>query len=297
MERVLITGIGGFIGRRLALALNAIGYDVSGISRSRIKLRNIQVYKADVLDKVALNDICKDKDIFIHLAAVTEYKKIQDSLIDNFEVGLLGTFNVLKAFTLSNSKHFIYPSSGKVYGKPFYLPYDENHKTNPETPLGKTKKICEDMVAYFSTLSDKSFSILRIFNVYGPGQKESFLIPTILSRVNESKIVLGDIRSKRDYIYIQDVVQSFITVIKNYRKGLNIYNVGSGVNHSAGDIVNLLGNLMNKNFNIKIDKSRLRKNESFDEGASVAKLKKLGWEPKYSLKDGLIEILNTRRVS
>ncbi|HIC76324.1 MAG TPA: NAD-dependent epimerase/dehydratase family protein, partial [Candidatus Dadabacteria bacterium] len=267
--------------------LHKCGYEVSGISKSDIKIKNINVYKADVCDKDIVGEICEDKDIIIHLAATTEHKNISKFPMESLWTSLSGTYNLLYAFQKSNAKNFIFPSSGKVYGKPSYLPFDEQHPLNPTTPLGRIKKLCEDMVLHFSTISDKSFSILRIFNVYGPNQKPEFLIPTILSQIKNNKVILGDIKSKRDYLYIKDLITAFLTIVKNKEKGVQIYNVGSGVSTSAEDIVRAIEKISKKKLSIEVDKSKLRKNEMPDEKADISKLKILGWNPKYNVHSGL----------
>ena len=143
------------------------------------------------------------------------------------------------------------------------------------------------MVLHFSTISDKSFSILSIFNVYGPNQKPEFLIPTILSQIKNNKVILGDIKSKRDYLYIKDLITAFLTIVKNKEKGVQIYNVGSGVSTSAEDIVRAIEKISKKKLSIEVDKSKLRKNEMPDEKADISKLKILGWNPKYNVHSGL----------
>jgi|SRR3989338_2957556 len=291
MAKVLITGIGGFIGRELARSLSSEGHEVWGVSSSDTKLANARAYKDDVCNKDRMEKLCKDKDVIIHLAAVTEHKHISGNPIKSLEISLAGTYNMLNAFEKSSAKSFIFPSSGKVYGKPQYLPYDEKHATNPDTHLGRIKKICEELISFFANCSEKSFSVLRIFNVYGPNQKKSFLIPTILSQADKNEVTLGDTESKRDYIYIKDVVNSFLTVMRNGKEGYHVYNVGSGCSYSAKGIVDEIGRLTNKKIEIKVDKSRLRKNETSDERANIEKLKNLGWNPEYDLKSGLSEIL------
>lgn len=296
MEKVLITGIGGFIGKNLAFALRSEGYKVYGISKSKIRLSDIVINQVNILDEDAVVEICKDKDYIIHLAAVTEHGNISDFPIESLKTNVIGTYNILHGFLKSKAKSFIFPSSGKVYGEAKYLPYDESHPTNPETSLGKIKKICEDLTSYFNTFSDKSFSILRIFNVYGHGQKKYFLIPTILSQINNDKIILGDVHSKRDYLYIKDLVSCFLTIMRHKHNGLKVYNVGSGVSYSAYDIVNTIGKIKNKKFEIGIDKTKLRKNEESEEKANIKKLNHIGWKPKYSLEKGLREIIDISKL-
>ena len=295
MEKILITGVGGFIGKELASALAGEGYKVYGTSKSQIKLNNIIVHNANILDGKKIIQVCKNMDYVIHCAAVTEYRNISDFPIESLKTNVIGTYNVLKAFAKSNAKSFIFPSSGKVYGKPNYLPYNEEHSKNPNTSLGKMKEICEELITYFSDFSDKSFFILRLFNVYGQHQKKYFLIPTILSQINEKKILLGDIKSKRDFIYIKDVIDCFSKIIKNNKKGIQIYNVGSGISHSAYEIVSIISRLKNKKFEIELYKPKLRKNEAFEERSNIRKLKNIGWKPKYSLEDGLNEMIKPKQ--
>lgn len=287
----MITGIGGFIGKELADALNKSGYEVYGLSRARTKIKNARVYYGDVCNISQTMRFCRGKDIIIHLAAVTEHKSIVENPVKSLEVSVIGIFNMLKSFERNNGEVFIFPSSGKVYGPPVSLPYTESHVLNPQTYLGRIKKFCEEIAAFFSESSDKSYSVLRIFNVYGKNQKSNFLVPAILSQLRHGRVKLGDIKSKRDYIYIKDLVSAFLTIIKERKAGLETYNVGSGVSYSPSDIVNIISNLTKKKFGIEIDESRLRKNESFDERADIAKLKGIGWRPKYAMEQGLSEML------
>ena len=293
MEKVLITGIGGFLGRILAGRLIHEKYKVYGIGRHSAHSKNVTMYKADILDEREMVKLCKDKDHIVHLAAVTEYKNLRDFPMKSLKINVIGTFNMLNAFSKSKAKNFIYPSSGKIYGEPKYLPYDELHSVNPKTNLGKMKKICEDLISYFSTSLEKSFLVLRMFNVYGNGQKKDFLFPSILTQVNNEKrqITLGDIESRRDYIYVEDVMDCFSKMMKKSKNGLEIYNLGSGVSYSAQDIVNTIGKLKGIRIKIKIDKGTLRNNEAFEERADITKLKKVGWIPKYNLEKGLSEML------
>ena len=290
-KRILITGISGFIGRRLAAALIKQGHQVFGLARTDATMEDVIIQKADVLDALAVEEACKDKEVVIHLSAVTAHQHIINNPYQALHVNLIGTYNVLSAVAKSEVQYFIYPSSGKVYGKPNYLPYDENHPVNPQTMLGKMKHFAESLIDFFASGSNKTFTILRIFNVYGAGQKSEFLIPTILRQIDGSVIWLGNIDDKRDYLYLDDLIDAFNLIIDSSLSGLSIMNVGSGISHSAREIVELLGCLVGKELIIKADASKFRKDEICEERANIERIRALGWSPKHDLELGLRETL------
>lgn len=273
---ILITGVDGFIGKQLSKALVKRGHEIKG--------------SGNVLDKNRIEKEIKDVDCVIHLAAKTTHKDLVENKFEALETNIDGTKNVLDAFIRSEAKKFIYPSSGKVYGKIESLPISETHPTNPLNVLGKTKLIAEKFIEFYSN-NDKEFVILRIFNVYGKGQKENFLVPTILKQVSlrKEEIMLGDTEAKRDYVYIDDVVSAIVKAVERKDKmGLLIYNICSGVGRSAKDIVYLIGKILGKDIKIKVNRKLLRSDESEAEYGSYELAKKeLGWKPKVNLEEGL----------
>jgi dTDP-glucose 4,6-dehydratase len=284
-KRILITGVTGFIGRALAEKLRANGYDVIGLSLDNRDI-GFDYFNIDVVDSSALKKVTKKVDAVVHLAAPTSHKEITDNPDIALKTNLIGTYNMLGFFESSTAKTFIYASTGKVYGRITQLPCKEEHPLDPQNMLGKFKRITEELIRAFACGSQKNFVILRIFNVYGPGQKEGFVIPDILSKIGK-KIVLGDINSKRDYLYIDDLLDAFIAVIKADTEGLQVFNVGTSKSYSAKELVKILSKLTGKKLEIEIDKSRLRKDEFRDEYADISKLKALGWYPKIGIEEGL----------
>ena len=286
-KKVLITGISGFIGRHLAKKLASIGYNVTGISTHPFIMDTVSVIQADILDAKKIQEICKGKDILIHLAAVTTHDELANKTEFSKEVNYTGTKNLLNAF---EGAVFIYPSSGKVYGKQDKLPFSEHMKPNPTTILGKMKLQIEELIGKNSK-KNKNYTVLRIFNVYGPEQRKSFLIPTIISQLNKKEIVLGDIKGKRDFIYIDDVVEAFVLIIKSNISGFNVFNVGSGKSVNPKGIVDIFSKITNKKLTIKIDDTKLRMGEFDEERADISQLKTLKWESKVNMEEGLRKIL------
>lgn len=283
--KILITGVNGFIGKHLFKKLIEHGHKVSGLGRNN----------RGVLNKELVEKAVQGVDVAIHLAALTSHKDIVDNKFETLETNLEGTKNVLEAFTKSKkAKKFFYASTGKVYGKIVRLPISEEHPTNPLNILGKSKLITENLIDFYAD-NNKEFVIFRIFQIYGSGQSENFLVPTIFKQLNRSnKIVLGDIKAKRDYIYIDDVINAFILAIEGKNsKGLSIFNICCGESYSAIEIVKKIGKIRDIKINIKTDPARFRHDEMDDEYGSYAKAKKtFEWQPTINLEQGLRKMMN-----
>lgn len=295
MEKILITGSEGFIGKHLITKLLSMGYKVHGISiesKPSIKHPNYHYSRLDVLNREKLNSKFGNLkfNAVVHLAALTTHDEMIKSKEKTLRINLEGVLNLLEVFKKQRSKKFIYASTGKVYGRIHELPLSESHSTDPVNILGKTKLIAEKLIDFFSNGANHQYIILRLFNVYGPGQREYFLVPTIISQLKggNSKITLGNIQDKRDYIFVEDVVEAIVTIIeKKLPENLNIFNVGSGKPYSVADIIEIFEKIFNRKISVNVDKSRLRKDEFPKEYADIRKLLSFGWSPGYDLKSGL----------
>lgn len=290
--KILITGVDGFIGRHLSNELLQRGHFVAGLGRNKkTEIKLSTYYTGDILDKNLLEKTAKDIDVIVHLAALTSHKDITGNKSKALETNFFGTKNILEIFSKSKTvKKFFYPSTGKVYGKISQLPITENHPTNPLNVLGKSKLKVENLIESYNN-NKKSLVIFRIFNIYGPGQNKNFLIPTIMKQLskNVKEIILGDIEAKRDYIYIDDVIDAFILAIeKKIPLGLSIYNICTGIGSSASQIIDLMSKIKNAKIEIKVNPDLIRADEMKEEYGSFEKVQReLGWEPKISLEEGL----------
>lgn len=291
--RILITGIDGFIGKHLAKALAENGHQVKGLDRG----------SGGVLNKKLVGKSVGNSEIIIHLAALTSHKDIIENKFETLETNLQGTKNVLDAFSKSKkTRKFLYASSGKVYGRLNKLPISETHPTNPLNILGKSKLIAEKLIDFYAndtstslSASQKEFIIFRIFNVYGPLQDKNFLIPTIIKQLGKGKsqLTLGDIGAKRDYLYIDDLVNAFVLAIEKKEKtGISIYNVCSGKATSARQIVKIISKIKGRSIKIKTNPNLYRRDEAKVEYGSYKLIQKtLGWKPKVSLQEGLKKMI------
>ena len=305
MKNILVTGSEGFIGKHIVTRLLSEGYNVYGISRRpefTLKHQNYHYTSLDILDREKLSNYFENIifDAVIHLAALTTHEELTKNREKTLKINLEGTLNLLEEFKKTKSTKFIYTSTGKVYGRIQELPLSEDHPTNPLNILGKTKLVVEKLIDFFSYEATQQFVISRIFNVYGPGLRQYFLIPTIISQLKEgnNEIVLGNIHDRRDYIFIEDVVEALIIMLeKQLPENMNIFNVGSGKSHSALNIVNVIEEILGKKIIINVDKTRFRKDEFPDEYANIEKLSTFGWHPRYDLKIGLEKMISCSFVA
>jgi nucleoside-diphosphate-sugar epimerase len=277
---IAITGSKGFLGSYLLKRLKESNHDLIEIdSKLGFDITN----KADLLD-------IRKFDCVIHLAGkisvADSFKFPYEYLNQNF----LGMLNVLELCRKFDAK-LIFASS-YIYGEPKYIPVDENHTLNAHNPYSQSKIICEQLCqGYNSCFGIKCIS-LRLFNIYGPKMNSEHLIPTILKQATNGKIELLDIRPRRDYVYVNDVIDAFIASIKYDNKKFSAFNISSGISHSAQDIIDILISKLSKKIQI-INLNRPRSIEILDVIGDSRKAKtQLGWEPKTNFKDGMIKLID-----
>lgn len=294
-RRAFIAGISGFIGRPLASALRQSGYQVSGLCRSRVDIKGCRVIAGDVVHPSSYAAEAARAHLIVHLAAPTTQAEISGDPVGFMKVTLRGTMNLLDLFRSGEGQHFVYLSSGKVYGAGSGLPYSEAAPACPTTTLGAAKKAAEDLVSFYCRhAGEKRATVLRLFNAYGPGQKGAFLVPTIIKQMGGPAVTLGNTESRRDFIYIDDVVAGICAVVGNLRNphgepdsAYRIFNLGSGASASPGDIVECLSVIAGRDVAIAVDRKLVRTGEPDEERADIGKLSALGWKPAVGLPEGL----------
>lgn len=280
--KVAVTGSSGFIGNFLKKKLAEEGVDLFEIDLNV----GIDILHKDFLSKVPYFDC------LVHLAAQSF---VPDSYINSYDfyiTNITGTINALELCKKYNSR-IIFMSS-YVYGIPKYLPIDEKHPVNAFNPYADTKIKGEELCKSYHHFFNIPVTIIRPFNIYGPGQNPNFLIPSILFQIQrEKKIVLNDPNPKRDFVYITDAIESIFKCIKYEHKNVEIFNVGSGESISVKEICSIFSNFLNNVIPIEF-KGQIRKSEIDETISDIKKIKHvLGWEPKISIEEGIHKLIRT----
>lgn len=283
MKTVLITGHNGFIGSHLVDKLKK-KYNLIGISNNDLP-SSITNIKKDIR-KISVKDFPKKIDYIIHLAAITDVAYCQRNPQKSFEINCDGTKKILEVARNLGSK-FVYLSTSHVYGNPQKLPIKENHPRNPTSVYAATKLLGENLCESYSRIYGLDVDIVRLFSVYGPKSPKYLVTSKIISQSLEKKpIILGNLKPRRDFIYISDAISAIELVMKK-SSGLESYNVGRGKSYSISEICTTVSKLLGYKIPIKTSKNQTRKNDIFEIRASCSKLQNLGWYPKTNLADGL----------
>jgi len=278
MKKIAVTGSGGFIGSHLVPYLKNLGHEVFEISRSK---------SFNIAEWSTVKNIPRC-EILIHLASKTfvpfsfenprEFYSInQNSVINAFELARLWDANVILM-------------SSYFYGSPQYLPVDEAHPLNPHNPYAQTKLLSEIVAEGYCRDFKINCIALRSFNIYGPRQDDSFLMPTILQQAKKGDIVLKDPRPKRDFIHINDVVAAIGLAVGYQAKNMEIFNLGSGTSYSVEEVVAIFQKFANNNCKVYYT-NEYRNSEVLDSLANIDKIKsKLGWIPKVTIEEGIASL-------
>lgn len=293
---ILVTGGLGYVGSHLCDRLfennNIVILDnFSNNINSVRKQKNVEIVNGDICDKKIVDDILGDIDIIVHTAAQTSVAKSIENIIYDVDNNINGTINLLDAVRRSDVERFIYISSAAVYGIPKYLPLDERHTTNPIYPYGLSKLTGER----YSLLYHKFYGLhtvcLRPFNIFGPGQmKNSYsgIITKFIENVKNDNdlIIFGDGNQTRDFVYINDVIDTILLAMKNNKAIGKVFNIGTGSQTKVKDLADNIMKISNKKVLVNFENPRV--GDIIDSYSDITKARKiLLYEPKYSLCDGL----------
>lgn len=298
---VLVTGATGFVGSHLVDQLISKGAKVIGLSKKRLasQAKIIEEYGL-VEDFQTISRVIKKNktEIIFHLAAQPIVEIGQENPIKTFQVNIQGTWNILEAARQNNVKRIIIASTVHVYGDNPKLPFKESYFPQPSRPY-ETSKACADLLAQsFADTYDLPVEIPRFVNIYGPGDFNfSRLVPKVIKSIlNGRKPEVWDIGSVRDFLYIDDAVNAYLTLAEKplaNGKRLRVFNFGTGKPIKIYDLVLKIIQLTEKDMKIKTEiPPEERSNEIKKQYVSIARAKKeLGWRPKIDLNKGLLNTI------
>ena len=279
MNKIIVTGANGFIGRNLAPQLCNAGY----------KVFSVDIESGDVTEDSTWLKF-PQAEVVIHLAGKTFVPDSWAEPAAFIKCNLLGTVAALN-YCIKHHARLILLSS-YMYGNPEVLPIPETAPLVANNPYALSKKLAEETCQFYSDcFVDINITILRPFNVYGPEQPENFLIPSIIHQVNTGQIIqVKDLEPKRDYVYVGDVVQAIIKAVHGPQR-FNVFNIGSGTSYSVGELIKIIQSLKGTNLSVQSSSER-RKDEIMDTVADITLARKqLGWMPQFTLHQGLQKCL------
>ena len=301
---ILVTGADGFIGSHLTEALVRRGHKVRAfvlynsfnswgwLDRCAEDVRGkFEVFAGDIRDPHGVRTAMKDCDVVMHLAALIAIPYSYHSPDTYVDTNIKGTLNVVQAAKELGVRKVVHTSTSEVYGTARYVPIDEDHPLQGQSPYSATKIGADQIAMSFYNAFGTPVSIIRPFNTYGPRQSARAIIPTVITQIanGKRKLKLGALHPTRDFNYVTDTVRGFIAVAESEKTAGEVVNIGSNFEISIGDTVRLISKVMGKEIEIETDEIRLRPEKSEVERlwADNTKAKALTeWEPLYGGKAG-----------
>lgn len=313
MKTILVTGADGFIGSHLVERLIKNGDKVKAFvyynsfgnwgwldTLPQELIDEIEIFAGDIRDPNGVRTAVNQVDEVFHLAALIAIPFSYHSPDSYVDTNIKGTLNVLQAAKDLGTKRILVTSTSEVYGTAQYVPIDEKHPYQGQSPYSATKIGADRLAESFYRSFEMPITIVRPFNTYGPRQSARAVIPTIIIQLlsGMTEIKLGSLTPTRDLNFVKDTAQGFIDIAKSDKTIGQEINIASQQEISIGQLAQILIGQINPNARIICEEQRLRpeKSEVNRLLGSNKKIKDLtSWEPKYSLKEGLAETITFLR--
>lgn len=303
--KVAVTGAGGFIGSHLTEELARKGAKVRAMvhynSRGHWGFleeldpalgRRVEVRPGDVTDPGCVNDLVAGSDVVFHLAALIAIPYSYAAPASYVAANVSGTLNILEACRRSQVRKLVHTSTSETYGTAQYVPIDEQHPLQGQSPYAATKIGADQLALSFEKSFGLPVAVCRPFNTYGPRQSARAVIPTIICQLlqAEPRLDLGSLSPVRDFNYVADTVDGFLAVAASPQSVGEVINVGSGRGVTIGETARLLMKLTGRKAPIREAAERVRpeRSEVMRLICGNAKARKLlGWKPRVPLEQGL----------
>lgn len=303
----LVTGADGFIGSHLVEALLESGCRVRALAfynsfnfwgnLEGLSHPNLEIVTGDVRDPDFCRHIIRGADTVFHLAALIAipYSYVApDSYVDT---NIKGTLNICQASRDENVRRVLVTSTSEVYGTARYVPIDENHPRQPQSPYSATKIGADAIALSFYNAFGLPVSIVRPFNTYGPRQSARAFIPTVITQIasGATEISVGDLRPSRDFNYVEDTVAGFLAIAKADNTVGREINIATGHDVTMKETLDTIADIMGKEISFKVDPERIRPENSEVmrlQGDSSLLRELTGWAPRFSLREGLSKTID-----
>ncbi len=307
MKKVLVTGADGFIGSHLTELLVEKGYQVKAFTYYNSfntwgwldtlpadKMKEIEVFAGDIRDPNGVREAMKGMEGVFHLAALIAIPFSYHSPDSYVDTNIKGTLNVLQAARDLETERIMITSTSEVYGTAQYVPIDEKHPYQGQSPYSATKIGADRLAESFYRSFNLPVSIVRPFNTYGPRQSARAVIPTIISQLLSGKeeIKLGSLTPTRDFNYVRDTAAGFVAIAESDQTVGEEINIATQKEISIGDLAHEIIGQINPSAKIICDEQRLRPEKSEVNrllGANEKIRRLTSWEPQYTFEQGIGE--------
>ena len=308
-KKILVTGADGFIGSHLVEKLVDSGAQVRAFcyynsfnswgwidTFPKDKQKAIDIVMGDIRDPGGLKKAMKDIEVVFHLAALIGIPYSYESPESYVATNINGTLHVLLAARECGAERILVTSTSEVYGTARYVPIDENHPRQGQSPYSASKIAADAIAESFHHSFGLPVTIVRPFNTFGPRQSSRAVIPSMITQLlsGQKEIKIGNVLPTRDFLYVKDTVDGFLEIAQHDALVGHDVNLATNSEISIGDLAHELFHLINPSATIKTDPLRNRPatSEVFRLLGSNEKLKKFtGWQPKYTLRQGLAETI------
>ncbi len=302
MKNILVTGADGFIGSHLTELLLSEGYNVRALAQynsfnnwgwlEQVSSPRLEVVCGDVRDPDYCRHITRGMDTVMHLAALIAipYSYVApDSYVDT---NIKGTLNMLQAARDLGVERILVTSTSEVYGTALYVPIDEKHPRQPQSPYSATKIGADALAKSFYNAFELPVTIVRPFNTYGPRQSARAIIPTVITQIanGADEIMVGDLTPTRDFNFVRDTARGFLAIARAQGVEGRELNIATGKEVTMEETLRTIASLMGREVNWTVDPQRLRPSKSEVRRllGDASELRRLtGWQPEYTLEEGL----------
>lgn len=276
-KKILVTGADGFIGSHLTEELVRQGHDVKAFvmynsfnswgwldSSAKEICQELEVFAGDIRDPHGVKQAMKGCDVVLHLAALIAIPYSYHSPDTYVDTNIKGTLNILQAARELDVEKIVHTSTSEVYGTARFVPISEEHPLQGQSPYSASKIGADQMAISFYNSFNLPVSIIRPFNTYGPRQSARAVIPTIITQIasGQTQIKLGSVHPTRDFNYVRDTVQGFISIASSDQSTGEVINIGSNFEVSIGETAQIIAEIMGVELEIITDDQRLRPEKS-----------------------------------
>jgi dTDP-glucose 4,6-dehydratase len=307
-KKVLVTGADGFIGSHLAEELVRQGYQVRAfvyynsfnswgwLDHSEPEIReSLDVFSGDIRDPHGIKTAMKGCEVVFHLAALISIPYSYHSPDTYIDTNVKGTLNVLQAARELGTEKVIHTSTSEVYGTAQYVPIDEKHPLQGQSPYSASKIGADKIAESFYLSFNLPVTTIRPFNTFGPRQSARAVIPTIISQaLAQDQVRLGSLTPVRDLTFVKDTVRAFIDIAESDATIGQVVNVGTGIGITIGELAEKILTLIGRDVRLVTEEQRIRpqKSEVMRLLCDNSKMQQLtGWQPCYSLDEGVRETI------